>query len=125
MSQSVEIAVLVEGLEELLRALADAGAECRKQKRLRDAEGREHEVEYVARDASGAEVGVRLDPKTGRAVLLPQDCEGGKGKALAGRAVQAWARSRIVADLARKGYQISKEERQKDGAVRIVLSRWR
>jgi len=125
MSQSVEIAVLVEGLQELLQALADAGAECRQQGRMQDAEGRQHEVDYVAQDASGAQVGVRLDPRTRRATLLPQDCAAGKGKALAGRAVQAYARSKVVAELQRKGYEVSKEERRQDGAVRIVLTRWR
>lgn len=125
MSQSVEITVLVEGLDALLRALAEAGAEYRREKRMRDVEGREHQVDYVARDAQGGEVGVRLDPKTGQAVLVPRDCEGGKGAALAGRVKQAYARSRIAAELGRKGYRVAKEERQPDGSVRMVFQRWR
>jgi hypothetical protein len=125
MSQSVEIAVVVEGVSSLLEALAEAGAEWSEQRRMKDAEGREHEVDYVARDAAGAEVGVRVDPRTKRATLVARDCEAGGGKALAGRIVQAYARSRVVAELERKGYRLAKEERRADGSVRLVLSRWR
>jgi hypothetical protein len=125
MSQSVEIVILVEGLAELFGALAEAGAAWRAERRLRASDGVEHEVDYVATDPTGATVGVKVDPRTQRAVFVPQDCAGGKGQALAGRVAQAWARSRVVAELQQKGYQLAKEEKRADGSVRLVLQRWR
>jgi len=125
MSQSVEIEVVVEGVAALLQAFRDAGAEWREERRMRDVEGREHEVDYVADDATGGEVGVRVDPRTQKATLVARDCEAGKGKVLAGRIAQAYARSRVIADLERKGYRLAKEERRADGSVRLVLQRWR
>jgi predicted RNA-binding protein (virulence factor B family) len=125
MSQGVEIAVAVQGLAELFRAFAEAGAEYRAQRTLETADGKVHEVDYVATDAEGATVGVRVDAGTEKAVFVPQDCEAGKGRALAGRVTQAYARSRVLAELERKGYRVAREEKQRDGSVRLLLTRWR
>lgn len=125
MSQGAEIAVVVEGLAELFRAAAEAGAEVlRERKRLRAADGKEHAVDAVLRDGA-AEVGVRLDPASGQAVFVPQDCEAGAGRALAGRVVQRYAYSRVMQELRSKGYQVAREERQRDGSVKLVFQRWR
>jgi hypothetical protein len=124
-SQGAEIVVVVEGLAELFRAAAEAGAEVlRERKRLETADGRSHEVDAVLRDGS-AEVGVRIDPGTRQAVFVPRDCEAGEGKALAGRVVQRYAYSRVMQELKAKGYQVAKEERQRDGSVKLVFQRWR
>jgi hypothetical protein len=124
-SQRAEITVVVQGLGLLLQAIAEAGAEILERRRLRASDGRVHEVDYVARDASGAEVGVKVDPRTERARFVPADCEGGQGKALAGRIAQRYARSRVLQDLRAKGYEVAREETQRDGTVRLVLARWR
>jgi hypothetical protein len=124
-SQGVEIAVVVEGLAELLRAAVEAGAEVLEGRRaLRTADGQTHQVDAVLRDGA-AQVGVRVDAGTGRAVLVPQDCEAGEGKALAGKVVQRYAYSRVMQELRAKGYQVAKEERQRDGSVKLVFQRWR
>jgi len=44
---------------------------------------------------------------------------------LAHRVMQRYAYSRVLNDLKRKGYQIGKEEKQKDGSIRLVAQRWR
>lgn len=125
MSQGAEIAVVVEGLAELLRAAAEAGAEVlRERKRLRASDGQTHEVDAVLRDGA-AEVGVRIDPRTRQAVFVPQDCEAGAGRALAGRVVQRYAYSRVLQELKAKGYQVAREEKQRDGSVKLVFQRWR
>jgi hypothetical protein len=124
-SQGVEIAVVVQGLAMLLQAVAEAGAEVLEQRRLRTADGKVHEVDCVVRDAEGGQAGVKVDPKTQRAVFVPADGACGKGQALAGRIAQRYAYARVREQLGRQGYELAREERQKDGTVKLVLSRWR
>jgi hypothetical protein len=124
-SQRADITVVVQGVGFLLQAIAEAGAEILERRRLRASDGTVHEVDYVARDASGAEVGVRVDARTERATFVPADCEGGKGKALAGRIAQRYARSRVLEELKRKGFEVAREENARDGTVKLVLARWR
>lgn len=117
--------MVVEGLAELFRAAAEAGAEVlRERKRLRASDGQTHEVDAVLKDGA-AEVGVRIDPRTRQAVFVPQDCEAGAGRALAGRVVQRYAYSRVLQELKAKGYQVAREEKQRDGSVKLVFQRWR
>jgi hypothetical protein len=124
-SQGAEIAVVVEGLAELFRAAAEAGAEVlRERKRLEASDGQTHEVDAVLKDGA-AEVGVRIDPRTRQAVFVPRDCEAGAGRALAGRVVQRYAYSRVLQELKSKGYQVAREEKQRDGSVKLVFQRWR
>jgi hypothetical protein len=124
-SQSLLVVVAVQGLAALLSAVAEAGAQIREQRKLRAADGRTHAVDYVATDASGAEVGVKVDARTQRATFIPADCDAGPGRALAGRIAQRYARSRVLEELKRKGFALSREEKQKDGTVKLVLARWR
>lgn len=126
MSQCVTIAVVLQGgIAMLLQVIAEAGAQIAEEELLRTTDGETHRVDYVARDAEGAAVGVRIDAKTGEAVLVPQDCERGKGKALAGRIAQRYATSRVTDELRRKGYQLAREEKQRDGTLKQVWQRWR
>jgi hypothetical protein len=124
MSQSAGIEVVVVGVAALLECVAEIGAEYRAQKRMQDAKGATHAVDYVVSDGE-AEVGVRVDARTEKVTLVPRDCEAGKGRALAGRLAQRYAYSRALGELKRKGYTVAKEEKQSDGTVRVVMQRWR
>ena len=125
MSQKADITVVIQGIGMLLEAIAQTGAEYAKQKQLRTADGATHDVDYVVTGEDGAQVGVKVDRRTEQAVLIPQDCERGKGKALAGRIAQRYAQSRITEEMQRKGYQLAKQETQRDGSVKLVWQRWR
>ncbi len=125
MSQCTEIVVVIQGIGLLLEAAAQAGAEIlAERQRLETADGKTHQVDYVLGDGK-AVVGVRVDPKTEQAVLLPQDCDAGPGVALAGRIAQRYAYSRVLQELKAKGYQVAREEKARDGSVKLVLQRWR
>lgn len=125
MSQGADVVVVIESLAELLRAAVEAGAEVvEERQRLRTADGQSHEVDAVLRQG-GTEVGVKVDPRSKQVVLVPQDCQAGPGQALAGRVVQRYAYSRVLQELKQKGYQVAREERQRDGAVKLVFQRWR
>jgi hypothetical protein len=124
-SQKADITVVVQGIGMLLEAIVETGCEYAKQKRMQTVDGATHEVDYVVTAADGAQVGVKVDSKTEQAVFIPQDCEGGKGKALAGRIAQRYAHARITQEMQRKGYQLAKQETQRDGTVKLVWQRWR
>jgi hypothetical protein len=124
MSQNVGIVIAVQGLALLFQVVADLGAQYRAEKRMRTSDGASHDVDYVVKDGE-AEVGVQVDRKSERVTLIPKDCDAGPGKALAGRIAQRWAYSKTVGELKRKGYAVSREEKQADGSVRVVMQRWR
>lgn len=125
MSQGADVVVVVQGLAELFRAAAEAGAEVLEERqRMRTADGQTHEVDAVLRDGA-AEVGVKLDARTKQVVLVPRDCQAGPGQALAGRVVQRYAYSRVMQELKQKGYQVAREEKQRDGSVKLVFQRWK
>lgn len=126
MSQSVELSVVVVGMAELVRAVLEAGAQAlEEQKALRTQDGRTHAVDLVVKDEQGTLVGVRVDAKTGVATFVGHDGTDKRATALANRVVQRYAYSKVTDELKRKGYQIAKEEKQKDGTIKLVAQRWR
>ena len=76
-------------------------------------------------DQSGAQVGVKVDPRTKVATFVGHDEKEGRATALANRIAQRYAYSKTLEELRRKGYQIAKEEKQKDGTIKLVAQRWR
>jgi len=125
MSQGADVVLVVESLAELFRAAAEAGAEVLEERqRLRTSDGQSHEVAAVLRDGTTT-VGVKVDPRSREVVLVPQDCQAGPGQALAGRVKQRYAYSRVLQELKQKGYQVAREEKQRDGSVKLVFQRWR
>ena len=125
MSQKADIVIVVQGLGMLLDAIVQTGSEYAEQKRMQTVDGATHEVDYVVTAPDGAQVGVKVDRRTEQAVFIPQDCERGKGKALAGRIAQRYAHSRVTEEMQRKGYQLAKQETKADGSVKLVWQRWR
>jgi len=70
-------------------------------------------------------VGVKVDQKTGVATFVGHEGKDKRATALANRVAQRYAYSRVLDELKRKGYQIAKEEKQKDGTIHLVAQRWR
>src|SRR5512134_1935951 len=118
MSQSVDIALIIKSAELLADVIADIGAEIDRRKQLRTADGKTCEVDYVVTDKEGASVGVRVNPKTKAAELVPADGQKGKGAKLASKLAQRYAYMKTTEELRQKGYRITKEEVQKDGSMR-------
>jgi len=126
MSQSLEMSIVVVGMTELIRAVLEAGAQAiEEQKELRTEDGRTHAVDLVVKDAEGTQVGVKVDQKTGVATFVGHDGKDKRATALANRVAQRYAYSKVTDELKRKGYQIAKEEKQKDGTIKLVAQRWR
>lgn len=126
MSQSVGLEIVVMGMAGLVKAVAECGLACLEQRQqFTTDDGTTHTVDLVVQDEAGAKVGVKLDAKTKVATFVAHDCKGTQGTSLARRIAQRYARSQVIEELQRKGYQIGKEEKQPDGTVKIVASRWR
>jgi hypothetical protein len=123
MSQSVEILLVLSSFELLKEAVADLRAALSKQSKLETREGQTHKVDYVVTDAEGSQVGIRVDPRTKRAVLVADGC-GSRAEALAGRIAQRYAYARVTDELRRKGYQLTREQRASDGTIQLVVTRW-
>jgi len=123
MSQSLELTLILASIELLADAITSLGATWRECKQLKTRDGRTHAVDRVVTDADGTEVGVRIDPKTKRAVLVSDGC-GSKAEAFAGRIAQRYAYARVADELRRKGYELGQETRAPDGTVRLVATRW-
>ena len=124
MSQSVDLVIVVKGMTELISAIVEGGLAHEETKEFRSEDGRRHAVDLVVRDETGTRVGVKVAQKTGAATFVGHDASG-KAQALAHRIVQRYAYSKVTQELRRKGYQIAKEEKQKDGTIKLVAQRWR
>jgi hypothetical protein len=125
MSELALVKIVVVGMAQLVHAVGECGLDYyQSRQQLVADDGQSHEVDLVVKDGQGAVVGVQLDEKTGEATFIPKDCKGEKGKALAGRIAQRYAYSQVIADLKAKGYNIGKEEKQRDGTIKLVASKW-
>jgi hypothetical protein len=123
MSQSLEVSLVLASVELLAQAISEIGASWSERTALRTRDGQTHRVDRVVTAADGTEVGVRIDPKTQRAVLVSDGC-GSKAEAFAGQIAQRYAYARVADELRRKGYQLGEEKRATDGTIRLVATRW-
>jgi hypothetical protein len=124
-SQRLELAIVIEGLAALAQAIAEAGLQSARQTSFRSEDGRVHKVDMVVSDEQGTQVGVSVDPGTGRAHFITREKDPRRGTAVANRVAQRYAYSRVMEDLKRKGYQVAREEKQEDGSIKVVAQRWR
>ncbi|HET8644600.1 MAG TPA: DUF1257 domain-containing protein, partial [Vicinamibacteria bacterium] len=120
MSQVVEVGIVIEGMAALVKAIAEAGLQARREKSFRSEDGAVHAVDLVVTDESGTQVGVAVEQNTGRARFVTREKDPRRGTALANRVAQRYAYSKITQELRRKGYQIAKEEKQQDGTIKLV-----
>ena len=125
MSQSVELDVIIVGIAELIEAIADSGLRHERARELRTEAGEVHPVDLVVTDEQGTQVGVKLDQRSGRATFVGHERADRSATALVNRISQQYAYSRALAELKRKGYQITREEKQRDGTIKVVAQRWR
>ena len=123
MSQSVHVTLVLASFELLREAIADLKAGLREQSSLETRDGRRHRVDYVVTDEDGTQVGVRIDPKSKRAVLVADGC-GGRAEAFAGRIAQRYAYARVTDELRRKGYRLTREQQDADGTIQLKATRW-
>jgi len=119
----IEVAI-VGGVSALTGIVQELGLAFRQLSELKTDDGQRHAVAGVIEDRAGGVVGVKIDKKSGQVELVPKDCHGQKGKALANRVAQRWAHLKVVEELRKKGYRVAREETQADGTIKVVAERW-
>src|SRR5262245_21421942 len=125
MSVSIEVVIVVNGMAAHLKAIAETGLQHEERDELVTEDGRRHKVDLVVTDEAGTQVGVKVDKKTGVATFVGHDDRDKRATGLANRVAQRYAYSKALDELKRKGYQVAREEKQKDGTIKIVAQRWR
>ena len=124
MSHHVELDIVVIGMTALIEAVVQCGLDHVQARSFETDDGQTHAVDLVITDSAGTKVGVKVDRKTEAATFIAHDCKGQQGKKLAQAVAQRWAYARVTEELRQKGYQIGKEEKQADGTLKIVASKW-
>ena len=66
----------------------------------------------------------RLATSMAATTLAPVEIPTSKPSSFASRIAQRYAYARVTDELRRKGYQLTTEERGRDGSVRVVATRW-
>jgi hypothetical protein len=125
MSHCVQLDIVVIGLTALVEAVAQCGYDHVEARSFQTDDGQTHSVDLVIDDREGGKVGVQIDKKTQAATFIAFDCKGTRGKQIAQSVAQRWAYARVTEELRRKGYQIGKEEKQPDGTIKLVASKWK
>lgn len=123
----LSISLLVEGLRELNDAIQvedvreKAGAEAQ----VEDCRGQKVKVDYVLRNKAGDRIGVRENKESKQVEFVVKDEEKASVKETINQATQAYARLKILNEVKARGYGKVKEEKLPNGAIRLVVERWR
>ena len=125
MSEVVTMTVPIIGLAELLQTVVALSLVQSSAESFETQDGTTHSVDLVLSDEAGTRVGVKIDAKSGEATFITHDERDRRGSALIGRIAQRHAYSRVMEELKRKGYQIAREEKERDGSIKLVAQRWR
>ena len=125
MSEVVTMTVPIIGLAELLQTVVALSLVHTSAESFETQDGTTHSVDLVVSDEAGTRVSVKIDAKSGEATFIAHDERDRRGSALIGRIAQRHAYSRVMEELKRKGYQIAREEKQRDGSIKLVAQRWR
>jgi hypothetical protein len=140
MSCSVECIVAIYSISKLVSVIqamallaADNGAgleekiEMKQEAEIVDELGKRVAVDMVLVNAYGDRIGVKA-PKIGEEKPLEFVFSNSKSptvQATMDKIKQAYARLQVIDQLKQKGYQQVKEERLPNGAIRLVVERWR
>jgi hypothetical protein len=125
MSEVISMTVPIIGMAELLQTVVALSLVQTTAESFETEDGETHAVDLVVADQAGTQVGVKVDQKSGEATFIAHDHRDRRGSALIGRIAQRHAYSRVMEELKRKGYQIAREEKLKDGSIKLVAQRWR
>ncbi len=122
---SVAISIKTEfNINELNDALRELRLVQRELVEFEDHQRRIHQVDFAIETEDGQFICVR-EVVDGHAEFILQDRGSKKQIATVNNIKQAYARLKILNQAKRQGYKNVKEEKLKDGSVRLVLEKWR
>jgi len=112
---AVSIALLLESLAEMRLAMKEINS-------LKTAAGVE-KVDGVVELPNGEKVGVRVGEGKPLEMVVPHEV-GVETRAMVGKISQGCSRLKVLNETKRMGYEKVREEKLKNGSIRIVVQRW-
>lgn len=129
MSHFSQIKTKIRNLPALQAALTDLNADwATGPKAVRGYQGKAETAEVVIEQDNGYDVGFKRNPDTGEYELVADlqywqqslSLEGFLGKL-----TQRYAYHTVLDETSSQGFQVSEQQQQADGSIRLVLQRWR
>lgn len=123
----LSIQLLVDGIRELNDAIQveDVRQKTGAEAQVENCRGQKVKVDYVLRNKAGDRIGVRENKETRQVEFVAKDEEKASVKETINQATQAYARLKILNEVKARGYGKVKEEKLPNGAIRLVVERWR
>ncbi|MFQ3617213.1 MAG: DUF1257 domain-containing protein [Cyanobacteriota bacterium] len=126
MSHFSQIKTQIRDLTSLQQALTDLGVSWKAGPRpVRGYRGQTHEAEVVIEQDNGYDVGFSWN---GQEYALVSDLQYWQQPlsvdGFLRRVTQRYAYHTVVKETSRQGFQVSEEQRQADGSIRLVVQRW-
>lgn len=123
----LSIQLLVDGIRELSEAMQveDVRQKTGAEAQVENCHGQKVKVDYVIRNKAGDRIGVRENKETKQVEFIAKDENKASVKETVNQATQAYARLKILNEVKARGYGKVKEEKLPNGAIRLVVERWR
>ena len=123
----LSIQLLVDGIRELSDAMQveDVRQKTGAEAQVENCQGQKVKVDYVIRNKAGDRIGVRENKETKQVEFIAKDENKASVKETVNQATQAYARLKILNEVKARGYGKVKEEKLPNGAIRLVVERWR
>ncbi|MEM9161613.1 MAG: DUF1257 domain-containing protein [Cyanobacteria bacterium P01_F01_bin.4] len=128
MSHFSQIKTKIRNLPALQAALTDVGVDWKTgPKTVRGYQGTTDIAEVVIEQANGYDLGFKRDGETGDYELVadlqywqqPLSVDG-----FLNRVTQRYAYHTVLTETSRQGFQVSEQQSNQDGSIRLVLQRW-
>ena len=123
----LSIQLLVDGIRELSEAMQveDVRQKTGAEAQVENCHGQKVKVDYVIRNKAGDRIGLRENKETKQVEFIAKDENKASVKETVNQATQAYARLKILNEVKARGYGKVKEEKLPNGAIRLVVERWR
>ncbi|BBB90363.1 MAG TPA: DUF1257 domain-containing protein [Methylomusa anaerophila] len=125
MSHFSQVATKIANKEMLIRCLQDLGYEVEEQAAIRGYRGQETRVDIAVRMRQGYDVGFVLD--AGGTYSFVADWFGVQGtneQDFVAKVYQQYALVTVMDQVNRQGFNLVEQERDANGAIRLVVRRW-
>ena len=128
MSHFSQIKTKIRNLDSLQLALSDIGADWKAgPQSVRGYQGQTKTADVVIEQDNGYDIGFRLNPETQDYELVadlqywqqPLSVDG-----FVNRVTQRYAYHTVLTQTAHQGFQVSEQQNNEDGSIRLVLQRW-
>lgn len=128
MSHFSQIKTQIRNLPALQAALTDLGVDWKSgPQQVKGYRGQTRNAEVAIEQENGYDIGFSLNPETGHYELVadleywqqPLSVEG-----FLKQVTQRYAYQTVLSETARQGFQVSEQQHNQDGSIRLVLQRW-